>query len=234
MSRLPDEYNPYTIEEPSEEEPALSSSEDKVDVLLHGTPDQKRKLIRECLTGESESSSEDEFEKEMEAELNSTMKTMEVSSLGTGSSSRNGKAATAPARYYDDTYFDFDSEDKDKAVPVTKKKKKKQHKIPTNDELLYDPEKENTDQAWVDAQRRGYHGLGRQRSHQQQTVPNNDAVLNCPACMTTLCLDCQRHELYKTLYRVMFVMNCYINKEEVLRYKASENRKKRQGLVGPE
>lgn len=48
-----------------------------MDVLLHGTPDQKRKLIRECLTGESESSSEDEFQKEMEAELNTTMKTME-------------------------------------------------------------------------------------------------------------------------------------------------------------
>lgn len=63
-----------------------ASSEDEVDVLLHGTPDQKRKLIRECLTGESESSSEDEFEKEMEAELNSTMKTMEdkLSSMGTG------------------------------------------------------------------------------------------------------------------------------------------------------
>ena len=62
------------------------SSEDEVDVLLHGTPDQKRKLIRECLTGESESSSEDEFEKEMEAELNSTIKTMEdkLSSLDTG------------------------------------------------------------------------------------------------------------------------------------------------------
>lgn len=46
-------------------------------MLLHGTPDQKRKLIRECLTGESESSSDDEFQKEMEAELNTTMRTME-------------------------------------------------------------------------------------------------------------------------------------------------------------
>lgn len=55
------------------------SSEDELDVLLHGTPDQKRKLIRECLTGESESSSDDEFEKEMEKELNSTMKMMEGS-----------------------------------------------------------------------------------------------------------------------------------------------------------
>ena len=48
-----------------------------MEVLLNGTPDQKRKLIREYLTGESESSSGDEFEKEMEAELSSTIKSME-------------------------------------------------------------------------------------------------------------------------------------------------------------
>eukprot|EP00069_Balaena_mysticetus_P012018 bmy_21530T0 len=116
MNRLQDDYDPYAVEEPSDEEPALSSSEDEVDVLLHGTPDQKRKLIRECLTGESESSNEDEFEKEMEAELNSTIKTME-----------------------------------------------------------------------------------------------------------------DKHESYKTQYRAMFVMNCSINKEEILRYKTPENRKKRRG-----
>lgn len=26
----------------------------------------------------------------------------------------------------------------------------------------------------------------------EATLPKSDAVLNCPACMTTLCLDCQR------------------------------------------
>ncbi|XP_005376998.1 PREDICTED: E2F-associated phosphoprotein [Chinchilla lanigera] len=231
MSRLQDDYDPYAVEEPSDEEPALSSSEDEVDVLLHGTPDQKQKLIRECLTGESESSSEDEFEKEMEAELNSTIKTMEdkLSSLGKGSSSGNEKVGIAPAKYYDDVYFDSDSEDEDKAAQVTKKKKR-QRRIPTNDELLYDPEKDNRDQAWVDAQRRGYHGFGLQRPRQQQQpVPNSDAVLNCPACMTTLCLDCQRHESYKTQYRAMFVMNCTVNRQEVLRYKNPDNRKKRRG-----
>nr|AAF67623.1 uncharacterized bone marrow protein BM036 [Homo sapiens]AAO17041.1 chromosome 14 open reading frame transcript variant 1 [Homo sapiens]AAO17042.1 chromosome 14 open reading frame transcript variant 2 [Homo sapiens] len=232
MNRLPDDYDPYAVEEPSDEEPALSSSEDEVDVLLHGTPDQKRKLIRECLTGESESSSEDEFEKEMEAELNSTMKTMEdkLSSLGTGSSSGNGKVATAPTRYYDDIYFDSDSEDEDRAVQVTKKKKKKQHKIPTNDELLYDPEKDNRDQAWVDAQRRGYHGLGPQRSRQQQPVPNSDAGLEL-SCLHdhTLALIAKGMNHTKTQYRAMFVMNCSINKEEVLRYKASENKEEKAG-----
>ncbi|KAI5194342.1 Coiled-Coil Domain-Containing Protein 71L [Manis pentadactyla] len=82
---------------------------------------------RKCLTGESESSSEDEFGKEMEAELNSTIKTMEdkLSSLETGSSSGNGKVGTASAKYYDDICFDSDSEDEDKAAEVTKKKKKK-------------------------------------------------------------------------------------------------------------
>uniref|UniRef100_A0A8C6MT62 E2F-associated phosphoprotein n=1 Tax=Mus spicilegus TaxID=10103 RepID=A0A8C6MT62_MUSSI len=229
MNRLQDDYDSYAVEEPSDEEPALSSSEDELDVLLHGTPDQKRKLIRECLTGESESSSEDEFEKEMEAELNSTMKTMEdqLSSLGTGSSSGVAKVGGVTEKFYDEIYFDSDSEDEDKTV--TKKKKKKQHRIPTNDELLYDPEKDNRDQAWVDAKRRGYHAFGLQRPRQkQQPVPNSDAVLNCPACMTTLCLDCQRHESYKTQYRAMFVMNCSINREEVLRYKNPENRRKRR------
>ncbi|ELW64740.1 Retinol dehydrogenase 13 [Tupaia chinensis] len=141
MSRLQDDYDPYVVEEPSDEELAWSSSEDEVDVLLHGTPDQKRKLTRECLTGESESSSEDEFEKEMEAELNSTITTMEdkLSSLGTGPSSGHGEVGTAPTKYYDDRYSGSDSEDEEKAAQADEKKEKKRHRIPTNDELLYDP-----------------------------------------------------------------------------------------------
>ncbi|MED6262918.1 hypothetical protein GOODEAATRI_027520 [Goodea atripinnis] len=71
------DFDSYEIDEPSDEERAESSSEDELDVLLNGTPEQKKKLIREYLTGESESSSEDEFEKEMEAELSSTIRTME-------------------------------------------------------------------------------------------------------------------------------------------------------------
>ncbi|XP_025849135.1 E2F-associated phosphoprotein-like [Vulpes vulpes] len=120
MSRLQDEYHPYAVEEPADKEPALSSSEDEVDVLLHGTPDQKGKLIRECLTGESESSSEDEFEKEMEAELNSTIKTMEdkLSFLETDSSSGTRNVGTSLTKYYNDIYFDSDSEDEDKIATM--------------------------------------------------------------------------------------------------------------------
>ena len=34
-----------------------------------------------------------------------------------------------------------------------------------------------------------------------------DAILSCPGCFTTCCIDCQQHE-YKDQYRAMFVTNC--------------------------
>ena len=36
---------------------------------------------------------------------------------------------------------------------------------------------------------------------------NSDAVLSCPRCFTTVCMDCQQHESYSNQYRAMFVMN---------------------------
>ena len=52
-----------------------NSSEDELDIILHGTPEQKRKLSRSLSRGSLElSSSEDEFEKEMERELDDTMR----------------------------------------------------------------------------------------------------------------------------------------------------------------
>ncbi|XP_077476413.1 E2F-associated phosphoprotein [Stigmatopora argus] len=215
----------YEIEEPSDEERASSSSEDELDVLLNGTPEQKKKLIREYLTGESESSSDDDFEKEMEAELSSTIRTMEDTWVPTPSQTADGStcANTAKPEMYDKIYFDSDS-DEDKPTSSSAGQHRVQRRIPTNDELLYDPDEDERDQAWVDARRRMYHrkrpalSVHTQRS-QPKSLPRSDAVLNCPACMTTLCLDCQRHERYRTQYRAMFVMNCSVNREEVLRYK---------------
>lgn len=152
--------------------------------------------------------------------------------IGTSSSTgQTGHASTS--KYYDDIYFDSDSEEEDKMVTqdVQKKRKHQQRRILSNDELLYDPEEDNRDQAWVDLQRRSYRNQ-RKGLRQQQTkpsaVPNSDAVLNCPACMTTLCLDCQRHESYKTQYRAMFVMNCFVNKEEILKYRKKLNKRSKK------
>ncbi|KFQ17256.1 E2F-associated phosphoprotein, partial [Merops nubicus] len=143
-----------------------------------------------------------------------------------GSSSSTGQTGPATtSKYYDDIYFDSDSEDEDKIVAQDTRRngKHQQRRVLSNDELLYDPEEDSRDQEWVDSQRRGYHNgrraLPQQRQRKPAAVPNSDAVLNCPACMTTLCLDCQRHESYKTQYRAMFVMNCVVNKDEVLKYR---------------
>jgi len=62
-------------------------------------------------------------------------------------------------------------------------------------------------------------------SGKNTSLPNSDAVLNCPACFTTLCLDCQRHEYYSSQYRAMFVMNCVIDKTETLRVPLKEQKK---------
>ncbi|XP_051887246.1 E2F-associated phosphoprotein [Pristis pectinata] len=230
----PEEGDPYLVEEASEEEgEEASSSEDELDILLHGTPERKRKLIKECLTGESESS-DDEFEKEMAAELDSTMKVIEgswsLTAEGASSSVVSSQSRAAPQhQYYNEVYFDSDSEGEDEQEGNgSQRKRKKRQKVLTNDELLYDPDQDDRDQAWVDMQRRGYRGFNKQPNMPESLpVPTSDAVLNCPACMTTLCLDCQRHDLYKEQYRAMFVMNCIINRGEVLRYKNPANKKRR-------
>ncbi|XP_043118550.1 E2F-associated phosphoprotein [Puntigrus tetrazona] len=229
-----DDYDSYEIEEPSDEERAESSSEDELDILLNGTPEQKKKLIREYLTGESESSSGDEFEKEMEAELSSTMKSLEgswtaSSAQGQTSGTGDGTSTANKPQEYDSIYFDSDS-DEDGAAGSSQGLRRKQRSVLTNDELLYDPDEDDRDQAWVDAKRKQYRNQRRlpasaNRRNKPHAVPSSDAVLNCPACMTTLCLDCQRHEKYRTQYRAMFVMNCAVDKEEVLRYKTASKRK---------
>ncbi|XP_056402387.1 E2F-associated phosphoprotein [Hyla sarda] len=244
MNRLQQEYDAYAIEEPSDEERGMSSSEDELDVLLHGTPEQKRKLIRECLTGESESSSEDEFEKEMEKELSSTMKTMEGTWQGLGPDGSTSTATTSgeasqQQQYYDEVYFDSDSEEEGDENGK-KKNRRQKHKVLTNDDLLYDPNEDDRHQEWVDSKRRGYRNIRKQRQSQTHPTklkppPHSDAILNCPACMTTLCLDCQRHESYRTQYRAMFVMNCTVNKEEVLKFpeQPMKNRRAKKKLKTP-
>ncbi|XP_042599153.1 E2F-associated phosphoprotein-like [Cyprinus carpio] len=231
-----DDYDSYEIEEPSDEDGAGSSSEDELDILLSGTPEKKKKLIREYLTGESESSSGDEFEKEMEAELSSTMKSLECSwtaSSAQGQTSGTGDSTSTANKQqtqeYDSIYFDSD-EDEDGTAGSSQGLRSKQRSVLTNDELLYDPDEDDRDQAWVDAKRKEYRNQRRlpasaNRRNKPPAVSSSDAVLNCPACMTTLCLDCQRHEKYRTQYRAMFVMNCAVNKEEVLRYKTPNKRK---------
>lgn len=43
---------------------------------------------------------------------------------------------------------------------------------------FYDPKLDDKDELWVQKRRKGH---------------TSDAVLSCPACFTTLCLECQRY-----------------------------------------
>lgn len=251
------------LEDDSDQERALDSSEDEIDVILHGTPKQKRKLSRSLSEGSLDVlSSGDEFEKEMEMGLEESMKQHEKqqfelaanASTAGASSSRGGLEAdnTGRKKYYDDVYFDSDDEDEGQTELKTdgsQRKSGKENKrqlVQSNDDLFYDPEIDDQNQRWVDNQRSRYipstrprtatspnsssapeGQIARQSPKAQSDGHKSDAILNCPACMTTLCLDCQRHELYPTQYRAMFVLNCSIIRSERLRYKVGQKKKRK-------
>ena len=49
------------------------------------------------------------------------------------------------------------------------------------------------DEAWVAKRRQGR---------------RSDAILSCPGCLTSVCLDCQQHAERDGHFRAMFVCNC--------------------------
>jgi predicted nucleic acid binding AN1-type Zn finger protein len=159
------------------------------------------------------------------------------SMTGSGSVGKKKKQV----EFYDKIYFDSSSsedeqtlEESSENVGRSKRRQKKRIKL-TNDELLYDPNMDDEDERWIQRQRLSYHNVRlseklskKQKSKEIKDFPQSDAVLNCPACMSTLCLDCQRHELYHSQYRAMFVMNCKIMRNEVLHYVPKPEKKKNQ------
>ena len=46
----------------------------------------------------------------------------------------------------------------------------------------------------------------------------SDAILSCPCCFTTVCMDCQQHVQYKNQYRAMFVMNIEVHWDTLYSY----------------
>jgi hypothetical protein len=78
-------------------------------------------------------------------------------------------------------------------------------------DALYDPEADEKDLVWAHGKRRGR---------------VSDAILSCPCCFTTLCIDCQRHDTKQDQYRAMFTLNCTV-KSEAARAMPSNNARKR-------
>lgn len=74
---------------------------------------------------------------------------------------------------------------------------------------LYDDAADDKDEAWATKQRQG-----------RQSA----AILSCPCCLDTVCMDCQQHEVYHNQFRAMFVRNCKVVTTEVLRTDTSSAR----------
>lgn len=70
------------------------------------------------------------------------------------------------------------------------------------------------------------YNLAKLQADSRLKKPNSDATLNCPCCLTLVCLDCQRHQYYKTQYRAMFVQNCRVDFSKKLIHKNSEEKRK--------
>ena len=110
-----------------------------------------------------------------------------------------------------------------------------QSNIPPPDKL-YNPNKDDEDEAWVYKHLRG--GVeepisitSHQYNNQDSTNPaasnvkgsvpslsqqvlkprSSDAVISCPCCFQIVCMDCQRHERYANQFRAMFVMNIEVH-----------------------
>jgi hypothetical protein len=100
---------------------------------------------------------------------------------------------------------------------------------------LYDEEADAADEEWMKQQLASHypHSTNIERP-KPAAAPQSDAVLNCPACLTVVCIDCQRHDLYANQFRAMFVLNCKIMHDELLhvghtqKARAAKKKKKRR------
>lgn len=120
-------------------------------------------------------------------------------------------------------------DDENSNEPSTSQKNSTKSDV-TNDDLLYDPDMDAEDEKWINDKRRSYIFPNEKKesgSSKLKPLPNSDAVLNCPACLSLLCLDCQRHDVYKSQYRAMFVSNCKVITEETLKYPHKNKRSKK-------
>ena len=106
--------------------------------------------------------------------------------------------------------------------------KKKEDTNTTTENLYYDPDLDKQNENWMSDKRSKY-----KSEESKESNIKSDAILSCPACFVTVCVDCQRHDLYKNQFRAMFVLNCVIDKTQFLRYERKNVSKKRRKKHGP-
>eukprot|EP00026_Physarum_polycephalum_P019636 Phypoly_transcript_21751.p1 GENE.Phypoly_transcript_21751~~Phypoly_transcript_21751.p1 ORF type:complete len:170 (+),score=27.29 Phypoly_transcript_21751:70-579(+) len=114
----------------------------------------------------------------------------------------------------DEGEFDEFDEEEEEVVDEKDEAAKYKAKIDAKnkaDSLLYDSKEDEKNSNWVEKNMRKSKG-GRK----------SDAVLLCPCCFTPLCYDCQRHASYKNQFRAMFVVNCEVDTNQILKFGKGE------------
>ncbi|KAF7727752.1 hypothetical protein EC973_007211 [Apophysomyces ossiformis] len=135
--------------------------------------------------------------------------------------SMNEETNAKSEEYYDEVYFDSDEESDDPSpgIGLPGKKKKAEDsstkKVLSDDQLLYDPNLDDEDEAWVNEQIK----KAAPKKKKNQAEAKTDAILTCPLCFVPLCFSCQRHDRYPKQYRAMFVRNCKVVRTERYKYK---------------
>eukprot|EP00762_Andalucia_godoyi_P008121 ANDGO_02173.mRNA.1 hypothetical protein len=86
------------------------------------------------------------------------------------------------------------------------------------DGLFLDDDADDKNEEYMRRQRQKYRGFDMEENDRMQRGVEDrsfksDAILCCPACFATVCIDCQRHEFQKHRYRAMFVQNCTVRSD---------------------
>jgi hypothetical protein len=76
-------------------------------------------------------------------------------------------------------------------------------------------------------------------AERQRAGRATDAILSCPGCFTTVCLECQQHAELHTQYRALFTVNCAVRADAPMAVRgargggAAGSRKRKGPGAGP-
>ncbi|XP_046849846.1 E2F-associated phosphoprotein-like isoform X2 [Xenia sp. Carnegie-2017] len=222
------------------------AGESSSDEEFNSSDDDEVKIDFKRDDGESDN---DSFEKEMEMELNAgfadyskhlfgtALQTIQNNGNDTGKNLNDEAKKGIKNATYDEMYFSSGDEEDENNVGGFSSKSKERRTLKTDDELLYDPKMDEDDLQWAmqqrnvgqskDVKNKSNKKMKKNHDYGKRDKPStSDAILSCPACLTTLCIDCQRHDTYKNQFRAMFVMNCKVLSHETLRYEAKKQKRK--------
>lgn len=168
-----DSDDEYIVQQFSDEGGIDSSDDDELVM---------KEFLNQSKSGKKFKKSVQDFETEMSEELERTVQAL----LAKENFNDPRKSLNLVSRdtKLNDKYFDTDSEEDNNEESSAQ--------ASSNVELFYDPQMDMKDEEFVDKKTSAYRNKLQIQS-KQQSLPNSDAVLNCPACFTTLCRDCQRY-----------------------------------------